>query len=50
MCEALAALECPFEVDSLKQRDYIPSEYTQNLKHFNVDQKITPWTRYFTTH
>jgi hypothetical protein len=49
-CEALVALQCPFEVDNLEQRDYIPSKYTQNLEHFNVDQKITPWTRYFATH
>jgi hypothetical protein len=50
MCEALAALQCPFEIEDLKQRDYIPSEYTMNLEHFNVDQKIMPWTRYFTTY
>jgi hypothetical protein len=37
--EALAVLQCPFEVDSLEQKDYIPSEYTQNLEHFNVDQR-----------
>jgi hypothetical protein len=49
-CEALTALQCLFKVDNLEQRDYIPSEYTQNLEHFNVDQKITPWTRYFATH
>jgi hypothetical protein len=50
MCEALTALQCPFEVDSLELRDYIPSEYTLNLEHFNMDQKITPWTRYFATY
>ena len=44
------ALQCPFEIESLEQRDYVPSEYTVNLEHFNVDQKMTPWTRYFTTY
>jgi hypothetical protein len=50
MHEALAVLQCPFEVDNLEQRDYIPSKYTLNLEHFNVDQKIMPWTRYFATY
>jgi len=50
MHEALTVLQCPFEIESLEQRDYVPSEYTVNLEHFNVDQKVTPWTRYFTTY
>jgi hypothetical protein len=49
-CKALTVLQCPFEIESLERRDYVPSEYTVNLEHFNVDQKMTPWTGYFATY
>jgi hypothetical protein len=49
-CKELAALRCPFEISILEPQDYIPDEYTRNLKHLILGQDSAPWTGYYATY
>jgi hypothetical protein len=46
-CEELDVLRCPFAIESLEQRDCIPTTYTKNLMHLQTGQEQAPWTGYY---
>jgi hypothetical protein len=45
--EELDALRCPFAIESLEQRDCIPTTYTKNLMHLQTGQEQALWTGYY---
>jgi hypothetical protein len=47
MHEELDVLQCPFPIETLEQNDYVPAQFTQNLKHLVAGQEQAPWTGYY---